>query len=183
MNDLETIRFLARPPGVIPELPQILDVRREAWAAEGLYATGAGSLAFFDGVLDPQSWHFLALTCEEVIGCARVTPVKSTELLSTEESEIHATDLMPGFDAYWSRMAVKPEVQDKGIARKLDQKRLEWCHEQEATRCWVSASLNSNRHRSLESLGFEAIRHFVGNFTRLNGELWKRNGVQLMRRR
>lgn len=106
--------------------------------------------------LDDHSVHLLVWSGERLVGYSRLSIFLTQEALDKAPAEVPR---LPGSFkplAYLSRMVVDPKTRGQGVAKLMDQVRIEVAQDSGASAIVVCA-VGSIRHHSLEHSGFKTI--------------------------
>lgn len=140
------------------DLDQIHAVRRQAWLDK--YPTFAEHIAAWEDGFEKSALHFLAIEDHTLVGVARFSQSGDEQV---RKQFAHAPAMLD-FSASLkrpigviSRLSVHPSARGKGVARRLDEARIDHAKNVGCTHIICEVKAGAHREKALARLGFEPV--------------------------
>lgn len=140
------------------DLDQIHRVRQQAWLEK--YPTFAEHIAAWEDGFEKNALHFLALDGDSVLGVARFNQSSGAEIHKQFAHAAAMLEFAATLDrpiGVISRLSVHPSARGKGVARRLDEARIDHAKNMGCTHIICEVKAGAHREKALARLGFEPV--------------------------
>lgn len=140
------------------DLDQLHAVRRQAWLDK--YPTFAEHIAAWEDGFEKNALHFLAFEGDALVGVARFSESGGEQV---RKQFAHAPAMLEFVSSLKrpigviSRLSVHPSARGRGVARKLDEARINHARRVGCTHIICEVKAGAHREKALARLGFEPV--------------------------